>query len=159
MNDNNFLPEFKQRSSNRKQSYKKPQNVKQLEEDYKRFYYASRVIPDNLQTDFKFRDDTANGLTKCICNWLSMCGYFGGRVNTTGTYNKKLGKYIKSGATLGMADITAIKNGKHVSIEVKTGRDKPRKEQLKRKEEIERAGGFYIFVNSFDNFINQFKAI
>ena len=76
-------------------------------------------------------------------------------LNTQGTYNKKLGKYIYSGAKRGMADISAVINGKHISIEVKVGKDKPRPEQLKVKEQVEQAGGVYIFVSSFDNFLSQ----
>jgi Holliday junction resolvase len=56
-----------------------------------------------------------------------------------------------------MADITAVVNGKHVSIEVKTGRDKPRPEQMKVKQQIEHAGGIYIFVRTFEDFLEQIQ--
>jgi hypothetical protein len=56
-----------------------------------------------------------------------------------------------------MADITAVVNGRHVSIEVKAGGDKPRPEQMKVKRQIEHAGGMYIFVHSFDDFLGQIQ--
>jgi predicted transcriptional regulator len=56
-----------------------------------------------------------------------------------------------------MADITAVVNGRHVSIEVKTGRDKPRLEQMKVKRQIEHTGGIYIFAHSFDEFLEQIQ--
>jgi hypothetical protein len=58
-----------------------------------------------------------------------------------------------------MADITAVVNGRHVSIEVKTGRDKPQPEQMKMKSQIEHAGGMYIFVHSFDEFLEQIQRL
>lgn len=138
----------------KKAAYKKPDSVKKLERIH---FEAKRKkhpgTPYLVQT--KFRDDTANELTKCITAWLSLHGHFAGRVNTMGTYNQKLGKYVKSGSKRGMADITAVINGRHISIEVKTGRDKIRPEQLECKSEIEKAGGVYIIASSFDNFLEQ----
>lgn len=103
---------FTEKKKSKKPAYKKPLSVKQLEKDYQRYHYASKTTPENLQCPFKFRDDTANGLTKCICYWLRMKGYFAGRVNTTGIYDQKLGRYIYSGAKRGMADITSVKKWK-----------------------------------------------
>jgi Holliday junction resolvase len=74
-----------------------------------------------------------------------------------GTYSKKMGKYVRSGSKKGMADITSIINGKHVSIEIKTGRDKMRPDQLKVRDEVEAAGGIYIVASTFDNFLEQIK--
>jgi hypothetical protein len=135
--------------------YIKPESVKNLERDYFAFKYRENVIPENCRFVTKFRDDSANGLTKCITTWLRLHGHFAGRVNTTGTYNSKLGKYIHSGSRKGMADITAVIAGKHVSIEVKFGRDRMRPDQMKVKQEIEQAGGIYIVVSSFDSFLEQ----
>ena len=141
-----------------KARYQKPDSVKELE----RLYFEMKKIkhPNNpgvIKTSF--RDDSANELTKTIIAWLKIHGYFGARVNTTGTYSVKLGKYIHSGARKGMADIQAIVNCKHVSIEVKTGRDRIRPDQLKVKSEVEAAGGVYIVVSLFDNFLTQINEI
>ena len=56
-----------------------------------------------------------------------------------------------------MADLTAVISGKHVSIEVKAGKDKPRPDQLKVQAQIESAGGTYIFIHSFDDFLEQMQ--
>ena len=141
-----------------KPGYKKPESIKELERLH--FEAKKTLHPDTpylVQT--KFRDDTANELTRCILGWLKLNGHFGARVNTMGTYNAKLGKYIRSGSKKGMADITAVINGKHVSIEVKTGRDKIRLEQMKVKSEVEAAGGVYIVASTFDDFLEQIKKI
>jgi len=151
-----FIHETKQRQS--KPRYCKPASVKVLERlHFERKKMKHPDIPYPVRTTF--RDDKANDLTRCIIAWLQLNGHFGGRVNTGGTYSEKLGKYIRSGSKKGMADITAVMNGKHVSIEVKTGRDRIRENQMKVKQEIERAGGVYIVVHSFDDFLEQIKRL
>jgi hypothetical protein len=40
---------------------------------------------------------------------------------------------------------------------VKIGKDKIRESQLKVKREIEAAGGVYLIVRSFDDFLEQFE--
>jgi len=141
----------------RRPTYRKPDSIKELERlhfERKRAKYPDMPYPVHTT----FRDDTANGLTACIVAYLTLNGHFAARVNTTGTYSAKLGRYIHSGSRKGMADITAVINGKHVSIEVKHGRDRLREEQNRVKQEIERAGGVYIVATTFDDFIKQFNS-
>jgi len=139
-----------------KKRYIKPDSVKELERiHFERKKENHSTVPFLVET--KFRDDSANGLTKTIIAWLKLNGHFGARINTTGTYNAKLGKYIHSGSRRAMADISAVVNGRHVSIEVKHGRDRMRTEQLKVKSEVEASGGVYIVASTFDNFLEQIK--
>jgi len=142
----------------RKTRYTKPESVKKLETlHFRQKKLKHPTVPYLAKT--LFRDDSANGLTRCIIAWLELHGHFAGRVNTTGTYNAKLGKYIHSGARKGMSDITSVINGIHVSIEVKHGRDLMRPEQIRVKNEIERAGGVYIVARSFDDFLEQINQL
>jgi len=134
-----------------KPRYLKPESVKAFEREYDNWYYAGKNLPYTVKSTF--RDDTANQLTKLIVAYCKVNGYFAARVNSTGTYSVKLGKYIHSGAKAGMADVTAVINGKHVSIEIKAGKDKPRAEQLQVQNEIKAAGGEYWFVHSFNEFL------
>jgi len=155
-----FLEKYAQSKpkKRRKPAYKKPDSIKELERLH--FQKKKEKSPHNpYPVKTLFRDDSANGLTKCIVAWLELHGHFAGRVNTTGTYSQRLGKYIHSGSRRGMADITAVIGGKHVSIEVKTGRDRMRSEQMKVKQEIEGAGGIFIVVSSFDDFLKQMESI
>jgi len=144
----------------RKPLYRKPESIKELEQAY--FEYECKKypnFPNYARVVTKFRDDNANGLTRCIVKWLEMHQYFAGRVNTTGIYSQKLKKYIYSGSKRGMADVTAVIDGRHVSIEVKVGKDKMRLAQVEVKREIEQAGGVYIVASSFDNFLEQIEVI
>ena len=143
----------------RKQPYKKPDSIKQLERELleqKRQKHPN--IPHIESLKDNLRDDNANALTKCIAKYLKLHGHFAARVNTTGNYNAKLGKWVGSGSRKGMADISAVMYGRHVSIEIKIGSDKPRPEQLQGKQEIEKSGGIYLFVKSFDDFLKQIEA-
>ena len=156
--DLTFIDENTKQKKQPKARYIKPESVKELE----KLNFAAKKIkyPDNPAViKNSFRDDSANELTRCILVWLKLNGHFGGRVNTMGTYSQKLGKYIRSGSRKGMADITSIIDGKHVSIEIKTGKDKLRPEQEKVKSEVEAAGGVYIVASSYDNFLEQIKNI
>lgn len=142
----------------RKKPYFKPESVKTLERDW--YAYKQALHPDNpavIRT--AFRDDTANGLTKCITAYLKMRGHFAARVNTTGVYNAKLKKFIRSGSTLGMADVSAVIGGRSVQFEVKAGKDRPRPEQLEVQKKVRAAGGEYFFTHSFDEFLSQLSTI
>jgi hypothetical protein len=89
-----------------------------------------------------------------------MHSHFAARINSGAVYDQRLGIYRKgSGATAGMADVNAVMGGKSVSIEVKIGKDKIRESQLKVKAQIEQAGGVYIIVRSFDDFLQQIEEI
>jgi len=142
----------------RKPPYRKPESIKELERLHFERKQAKRpYLPSHVKTTF--RDDTANALTKSIVAWLELHGCFAGRVNVTGIYDSKLKRYRHSGSRRGMADIAAVVGGKHVSIEVKTGKDRMRPEQLKVKQEIEQASGLFIVVSSFDDFLKQMESI
>jgi len=156
MNTSDFIPESKLRRASKK-AYRKPDSIRQFEKQYQAWHYKGRKFPTEWQVKPNFRDDSANELTKIVCAWLKLNGYFAARVNTTGTFNAKLGKFIKSGSSNGMADVTSVINSKHVSIEIKAGRDKPRPEQLKVQGQVQNAGGAYIFIHSFDDFLEQIK--
>ena len=137
-----------------KPRYCKSDNVKELE----RLHFAAKrtKYPDNpYPVKTTFRDDTANNLTKSVIAYIRLQGGFAARINSTGIFDNKLGKYRRSGARKGMSDIVATIGGKSINIEIKIGRDKMRPEQLKVKQEVEAAGGIYIVASSFDNFLEQ----
>jgi hypothetical protein len=119
---------------------------------------------------FKYTDKTANGLTRCIIDYLTLQGYQAERISTTGrmvdntkTYTNVLGitkqigskKWIKGSGTKGSADISATIKGKSVKIEVKIGKDRQSQYQKKYQESIEKSGGLYLIATSFEQFINN----
>ena len=119
-----------------------------------------------------YSDKTANGLTKCIIHFVKANGYQAERISNTGRYidNSKVvtdsmgfqkrigsGQYIKGTGTNGTADISLTIKGKSIKAEIKIGKDRQSEAQKKYQADIERAGGIYIIVKDFDDFINFYK--
>ena len=122
--------------------------------------YPPDYIPKTM-----YKDSTANGLTKAICDYINYHGYQAERINTMGTAREKkttAGKVIgvtwtKGTSTAGSADISATIKGRSVKIEVKIGRDRQSDAQKRYQENIERAGGTYIIAKDFDSFVEWYE--
>jgi hypothetical protein len=119
----------------------------------------------------KFTDKTANGLTKAVITWIKLHGYQAERINTTGRYlegrtigvgfyglKQVKGKFIKGSGTVGSADISATIKGKSIKIEVKM-KDKQSEAQKQYQADIEKAGGVYFIVRTFDEFILRWNEL
>jgi hypothetical protein len=157
----------------RKKPYKKSLTVKKLEHmanDAARQKYPT--IPPQWLTPRRYRDDTANGLTKCIIDFLKLSGWQAERISNTGrpidqrkTFTDVLGntrtigsiKFIPGSGTNGTADISATIAGRAVKIEVKTGADRQSQAQREYQKAIEQAGGIYFMASSFEQFVNWFN--
>ena len=136
----------------RKPAYKKPEAVKKLE----------------AVTGQKHRDNTANGLTKCIIDYIVYKGGQAERINTMGVpidrrrqVTDVLGRtrtigsleWRPSGTTKGSADISATVYGKAVKIEVKIGKDRQSPAQKEYQRQVEQAGGLYFIAKDFTSFL------
>ena len=119
----------------------------------------------------KYTDATANGLTKCILDYLQLCNHQAERINTMGRpidnrkqvtdvigRTKTIGSMTwgKSTATKGSADISATILGRSVKIEVKIGRDRQSEHQKVYQEAIEKSGGQYWIVKNFSDFYEKY---
>jgi len=142
-----------------KKKYQKPETVKQLEDKYFIWEYAKKShIPEYARIKDKFRDDTANGLTKCIIKYLTMQGTFVTRLNSTGIYRNDIQKFVPNTQRKGMPDVFALIDDKTFFIEVKIGKDRISEHQLKVKQESEANGANYIIARNFTDFINEYNA-
>lgn len=125
-------------------------------------------FPDHCIPQPKYTDKTANGLTKCIKDFLNLSGHQAERISSMGRMldkreivedcigrKKQIGsiQYIKGTSTNGTADISATIKGKSVKIEVKIGKDRMSKDQENYRDAILRAGGVYFVATDFDSFI------
>jgi len=120
----------------------------------------------------KYTDRTANGLTKCVIDFLKLSGWQAERVSVTGRpvdqsrivtdvvgTARRIGsvKWIPGTMTAGSADISATIRGRSVKIEVKIGRDRQSEAQKKYQADIVKAGGAYIIVSNFDEFLSWYN--
>lgn len=128
-------------------------------------------LPESARSTRNYSDKTANGLTKAIIDFLVFSGHQAERVSVTGRFidqsktvtdtlgfKKRIGsgKWIKSSMQPGSADLSAVINGRAVKIEVKI-RDKQSPAQKAYQQQVERAGGKYWLVRSYDEFLNYYN--
>jgi len=143
--------------------------LQQLSFEYKRLKYPS--VPVDSIPASKFNDKTANGLTKCIIEFLTLKGWQAERINNTGrmidrrdSYTDALGRFrtigsvewIKGTGTDGTADISATIAGKSVKVEVKINKDRQSEAQKKYQAMIEQAGGVYVIAKTFQGFYDWY---
>ena len=138
-----------------------------LKERYPSFPEHAIPIP-------KYSDATANGLTKCVIDFLNYSGHQAERISSMGRMidkrkdsidvmgNKRVigsMQYIKGTSTNGTADISSIINGKSVKIEIKIGTDRQSMAQKKYQLATEKAGGIYLITKTFDEFMEQYGKV
>lgn len=129
-------------------------------------------LPDHAIPAPKYKDNSANALTKCVIDFLNMSGHQAERINTMGRMldnrktvtdvigrQKTIGstKYIPTTGTKGSADISATINGMSVKIEVKHGKDRQSAEQKSYQEQVEKAGGTYYIARDFQSFFDWYQ--
>ncbi len=106
------------------------------------------------------KPETANRIT---ANILRIINYQPGcvayRVNNVGVWDAAKCIHRAGNTEKGLPDIWACVKGKFVVIEVKAGKDRLSEHQVKRKFEIEKAGGLFIVARSTDEFISAFNLI
>lgn len=155
-----------------KAPYRKPDAVKLLETlamDEARLLHPT--MPHLAPR--KYRDDSANGLTKCIIDFLVFSGHQAERINSTGRYidntkivsdvlgfKKKIGsgQWIKGSGQKGTADISSTILGLSVKIEIKV-KDSQSEYQKKYQQQVESAGGLYWICHNMDEFLTLYNGI
>lgn len=138
-----------------------------LAESFERF----PNMPDYCRCTRAYTDKTANGLTKCIIDFLVFSGYQCERIAVTGRYidNSKVvtdvlgskrrigsGKWIRTSMQKGSSDLSAIIFGRSVKIEVKI-KDKQSPDQKVYQQQVVQAGGLYWICRSFDQFLTLYN--
>ena len=97
----------------------------------------------------------SNMLEQCIQMWAQAHGHSAVKIDVGGTFRK--GKYTKTKATKGVEDIQLIVNGKFIAIEVKAGKDRMGKAQVKRQAECNAQGVPYLVVHTLHGFLESIK--
>ena len=115
------------------------------------------TLPAAAAIPRQYSDQTANGLTRAILDYLRLRGGYATRINTTGQI--RAGKWVKGTTSRGTADIMAVYQGFHLSIEVKIGRDRMSRHQLATRDNVEAAGGLYFIARDFQSFFDWITAL
>lgn len=112
--------------------------------------YTMRVNP--------YSDKTANGLTRCIEDFIKHLGGYCNRINTTGMPRKINGemRWTKSNSNKGAFDLRFIYAGRSADVEIKIGRDRMSEAQERERQKIIAAGGLAIIAKDFPSFLYWF---
>jgi hypothetical protein len=98
----------------------------------------------------KYKDGSANDLTKCVIDFLRLKGHYATRIQSQG---QKRGSVMTYGTTQrGTADIHICINSIHISCEIKFGKDKQSDVQKQVQQEVEQSGGIYLLIRDFEQF-------
>lgn len=123
-----------------------------MKNNHRDFWEASGGVKMKTRT---WSDATANGLTKCITDWITFHGGFASRINSTGMMRKIGGqmRWTKGSSVKGIADIMATVNGRSLHIEVKIGKDRMSDAQKKVQAQVEASGGLYFVAKDMGSFV------
>jgi hypothetical protein len=128
--------------------------------------------PERCLAPRKYRDDSANCLTRCIIDFLRLKGWqaerianMGRQISTVKAFRDVTGKlrvigstkWVTGSGTNGTADISSIIKARSVKIEIKFGQDRQSENQRLYQESVERAGGIYVIASTFDQFLAWYK--
>ena len=144
--------------------------LQQLAMAYKHIKYPN--VPKESLPKTIYKDATANGLTKCIIDFLTFSGWQADRINNTGRlvdrrqavtdvlgHTRTIGsvEWIKGTGTNGVSDVSATVAGKSVKIEVKIKADRQSPAQCNYQALIERSGGIYYIAKDFQSFYEWYN--
>ena len=150
------------------------ENKKRFQDLYlktKLISHPSFIGRENCMPPANIKEAGANDITRLVIDFLEMNGYQAERISSMGRYidgTKQVtdcigrkrtigsGKYVKSTTTNGTADISATIKGRSVKIEIKWQKDTQSKDQKAYEASINKSGGIYIIVKTFDDFVNWF---
>jgi Holliday junction resolvase len=102
------------------------------------------------------RNITEQKIQRQIIEYLTLKGWFVIKNNTVGIYVKSRDSYIPNPAR-GLADLTAIREGRVVMIECKVAKGKQSPSQAQFEANWKGKGGEYILVRSLDEVIKSLE--
>lgn len=105
-----------------------------------------------------YTDNTANGLNKCIEDFIKHLGGYANRVNTMGMVRIINGKarWTKGNSNKGAFDLRFVYAGRSADVEIKIGRDRMSEAQLQEMQNIIAAGGLTFIARNFPSFLQWF---
>lgn len=117
-------------------------------------------MPQHAVPKTKFRDTNTNGLTQAILAYFKAHDIFATRIDSKGTYNQKLKRFIPSNQKKGLPDIFAQVAGlPPIWVEVKcaaTG-DRLRPHQEETIDQLRRSGAIVFIATDFESFYEWFQ--
>lgn len=104
------------------------------------------------------KDKTAGALSTAVSRWIELNGGFSTRMSVEGRVimdGMGNAKRIPSSNLKGSADTTGCFLSVRLEVEIKIGADTMKEHQIKFRDRIRSADGFYMTVKTFDDFHKQ----
>lgn len=143
--------------------------LQQLDVEHRRKEHPT--IPEHAMPISRYRDDTANALTRAIIRFLELKRHACWRQSSEGRYRpgesitdvlgrvrEMKGKWLR-GQNNGQSDIACVINGRFCAVEVKVGRDRQRPDQQTYQTRIQESGGLYFIATDFTSFVNWYNSV
>jgi hypothetical protein len=127
-------------------------------------------VPEHGRYRKVYSDKTANGLTLAILDFCTIQGIMCQRTGSEGRFRngatvvdvigrtRQMKGMWLPGHNVGQGDLQIVLKGRIYSIEVKIGRDTQSEVQKEFQSRLERAGGIYVIVKSWEDFYYRFKS-
>ncbi len=116
-------------------------------------------MPEHAIPRTRFSDSDTNSLTRAILATFKLHAIFATRIDSKGTYNAHLKRFIPSNQKKGLPDILALPGGKATWIEVKckATNDRLKPHQRERIEELRATGATVFIAEDFESFYEWFR--
>lgn len=116
-------------------------------------------VPAHALPRATYSDKDANGLTRCIVDFINLQpGCYAWRVNNAAVYDVTTGKHRAGTIHKGVADISALRQGRAWQIEVKTAGDRQSDDQKVFEQRVRSAGGVYVIAATFSGFAHYWHS-
>lgn len=118
------------------------------------------TIPVHALPKVTFTDQTTAGLTIAVVECFRLHGFFATRIDSKGTYNQALKRFIPSNQKKGLPDVFAQAPGlPPVWVEVKCAatKDRLKPHQVEVIDQLQQSGAIVTIAKDFDSFYQWFK--
>lgn len=108
----------------------------------------------------KFTDQNTNGLTTAVIECFRLHGFFATRIDSKGTYNQALKRFIPSNQKKGLPDVFAQAPGLPpiwVMVKCEATKDRLKPHQVEVIEQLRRSGALVFVATDFEDFYQWFK--
>lgn len=119
------------------------------------------TMPEHAIPKTKYTDQTTNGLTLAVVDCFKLHGLFATRIDSKGTYNQGLKRFIPSTQKKGLPDVFAQAAGLpplwiEIKCEQTNDRIKPHQEETIR--ELRESGAVVYVAGNFEDFYDWFNS-
>lgn len=126
----------------------------------------SPSIPPNYIVGTKFVEKSANDVERAIERFASIVGFLAERTKTQGRKMSAVHKettmgrvqvskekFVTSTGRKGSSDMKVVLDGRFIAVEIKFGKDTQKADQKKYQADVERNGGIYLIIHTFEEFL------